>query len=209
MAVAAGKSEPGVMEAWLEGEGAGVRTEALLHAATKAGKVEVVKTLLDRRTVAVDLKDEEGDTALHVAARCTCTSTPILPHPICPHPHILRCGQHEILQLLLAAGADLGEPNLARETPMALLGNLPADITEVRIHFRFISLIFNPTSSPSLPRSTIFVPLPGNPRLLHLLREAGQHSVCHPHLPLPEPPTKAKRGGFGERGGKQGGDGHD
>ena len=73
MAVAAGKSEPGVMEAWLEGEGAGVGTEALLHAATKAGKVEVVKTLLDRRTVAVDLKDEEGDTALHVAARCTFT----------------------------------------------------------------------------------------------------------------------------------------
>ena len=144
MAVAAGKSEPGVMEAWLEGEGAGVGTEALLHAATKAGKVEVVKTLLDRRTVAVDLKDEEGDTALHVAARCTCTSTPILPHPICPHPHILRCGQHEILQLLLAAGADLGEPNLARETPMALLGNLPADITEVRIHLCFISLIFKP-----------------------------------------------------------------
>ena len=192
MAVAAGKSEPGVMEAWLEGGGAGVGTEALLHAATKAGKVEVVKTLLDRRTVAVDLKDEEGDTALHVAARCT--STPILPHPICPHPHILRCGQHEILQLLLAAGADLGEPNLARETPMALLGNLPADITEVRIHF--------PISSPSHPPPTLFVPLPGNPRLLHLLREAGQHFVCHPHLPLPEPPTKAKRGGFGERRGK-------
>ena len=76
MAVAAGKSEPGVMEAWLEGEGAGVRTEALLHAATKAGKVEVVRTMLDRRTVAVDLKDEEGDTALHVAARCT----PTYPH---------------------------------------------------------------------------------------------------------------------------------
>ena len=75
MAVAAGKSEPGVMEAWLEGEGAGVGTEALLHAATKAGKVEVVKTLLDRRTVAVDLKDEEGDTALHVAARYTSTPT--------------------------------------------------------------------------------------------------------------------------------------
>ena len=76
MAVAAGKSEPGVMEAWLEGEGAGVRTEALLHAATKAGKVEVVKTMLDRRTVAVDLQDEDGDTALHVAARCT----PTYPH---------------------------------------------------------------------------------------------------------------------------------
>ena len=76
MAVAAGKSEPGVMEAWLEGEGAGVRTEALLHAATKAGKVEVVRTMLDRRTVAVDLKDEDGDTALHVAARCT----PTYPH---------------------------------------------------------------------------------------------------------------------------------
>ena len=76
MAVAAGKSEPGVMEAWLEGEGAGVRTEALLHAATKAGKVEVVRTMLDRRTVAVDLQDEEGDTALHVAARCT----PTYPH---------------------------------------------------------------------------------------------------------------------------------
>ena len=59
----------------MEGEGAGVGTEALLHAATKAGKVEVVKTLLDRRTVAVDLKDEEGDTALHVAARCTSTPT--------------------------------------------------------------------------------------------------------------------------------------
>ena len=75
MAVAAGKSEQGVMEAWLEGEGAGagVGTEALLHAATRAGKVEVVKTMLDRRTVAVDLKDEEGDTALHVAARCTST----------------------------------------------------------------------------------------------------------------------------------------
>ena len=76
MAVAAGKSEPGVMEAWLEGEGAGVRTEALLHAATKAGKVEVVRTMLDRRTVAVDLQDEDGDTALHVAARCT----PTYPH---------------------------------------------------------------------------------------------------------------------------------
>ena len=71
MAVAAGKSEQGVMEAWLEGEGAGVGTEALLHAATRAGKVEVVRTMLDRRTVAVGLKDEEGDTALHVAARCT------------------------------------------------------------------------------------------------------------------------------------------
>ena len=59
----------------MEGEGAGVGTEALLHAATKAGKVDVVKTLLDRRTVAVDLKDEEGDTALHVAARCTSTPT--------------------------------------------------------------------------------------------------------------------------------------
>ena len=130
MAVAAGKSEPGVMEAWLEGEGAGVGTEALLHAATKAGKVEVVKTLLDRRTVAVDLKDEEGDTALHVAARCTSTHT----SPYLSSSSPLRCGQHEILQLLLAAKADLGEPNLARETPMALLGNLPADITEVRIH---------------------------------------------------------------------------
>ena len=79
MTVAAEKSELGVMEAWLEGEGAGVGTEALLHAATKAGKVEVVKTLLDRRTVAVDLKDEEGDTALHVAARCTSTYLHLTP----------------------------------------------------------------------------------------------------------------------------------
>ena len=47
------------------------------------------------------------------------------------------------MQLLLAAGADLGEPNLARETPMALLGNLPADIIEVRIYF--------PISSSSPP----------------------------------------------------------
>ena len=60
-----------MMEAWLEGEGAGVGTEGLLHAATRGGKVEVVRTLLERRTVVVDLRDEEGDTALHVAARCT------------------------------------------------------------------------------------------------------------------------------------------
>lgn len=115
-----------MMEAWLEGEGAGVGTEALLHAATRGGKVEVVKTLLERRTVAVDLRDEEGDTALHVAARCTLHLLLNLQPP-------LRCNQHEILQLLLAAGADLGLPNLARETPMALLGNLPAVITEVGI----------------------------------------------------------------------------
>ena len=42
-----------------------------------------------------------------------------------------RCGQHEILQLLLAAGADLGLANKAGETPMSLLGNLPPEITEV------------------------------------------------------------------------------
>ena len=71
MAVTVGKGERGVMEAWLEGEGAGVGTEGLLHAATRGGKVEVVRTLLERRTVVVDLRDEEGDTALHVAARCT------------------------------------------------------------------------------------------------------------------------------------------
>ena len=125
MAVTVGKGEPGVMEAWLEGEGSGVGAEALLHAASRGGKVEVVRTLLERRTVVVDLRDEEGDTALHVAARCTLHL--ILHLNTSP----LRCGQHEILQLLLAAGADLGLPNLARETPMALLGNLPADITEV------------------------------------------------------------------------------
>lgn len=71
MAVTVGKGEPGVMEAWLEGEGAGVGAGTLLHAATRGGKVEVVRTLLERRTVVVDLRDEEGDTALHVAARCT------------------------------------------------------------------------------------------------------------------------------------------
>jgi len=68
-----------------------------------------VRSLLERGTVQVDLQDEQKDTALHVAA---------------------RCGQHEILQLLLSAGADLGQPNLAGETPMALLGNIPPDITE-------------------------------------------------------------------------------
>ena len=58
-----------MMEAWLEGVGAGVGAEALLHAATRGGKVEVVRTLLERRTVVVDLRDEAGDTALHVSAR--------------------------------------------------------------------------------------------------------------------------------------------
>ena len=69
MAVTLGKGEPGVMEAWLEGEGAGVGAGELLHAATRGGKLEVVRTLLERGTVVVDLRDEEGDTALHVAAR--------------------------------------------------------------------------------------------------------------------------------------------
>ena len=35
MAVTVGKGEHGMIEAWLEGEGAGVGTEGLLHAATR------------------------------------------------------------------------------------------------------------------------------------------------------------------------------
>ena len=125
-----------------------------------------------------------------------------------------RCSQHEILQLLLAAGADLGQPNLAGETPMALLGNLPADITEVGVPPLLIlvlyilpclllTLILHPPSPP------ILLLLTGDPGHMHPRREAGQDFVCYPNLPLPEPATATKRGGFRERGGKQRGDGHD
>ena len=67
--MAHGKVEGGVMEAWLEGEGAGLEAGALLHAAASGGKVEVVRSLLEQGTVQVDQQDEEKDTALHVAAR--------------------------------------------------------------------------------------------------------------------------------------------
>ena len=67
--MAHGKVEGGVMEAWLEGEGAGLEAGTLLHAAARGGKVEVVRSLLEQGTVQVDQQDEEKDTALHVAAR--------------------------------------------------------------------------------------------------------------------------------------------
>ena len=41
-----------------------------------------------------------------------------------------RCGQHEVVRELLGLGGDLGIANRAGETPMSLMGNIPADVIE-------------------------------------------------------------------------------
>ena len=69
----------------------------------------VEKLPMERSAETVNEQDEAGDTALHRAA---------------------RCGHHEVLRELLGLGGDLGVPNRAGETPMSLMGNIPAEVTE-------------------------------------------------------------------------------
>merc|ERR1719233_34557 len=97
------------VETWLNSQG-DQGGAALLHYAAAKGSLEVVKFLVEKDRVVVDMKDHEsGDTPLHVAA---------------------RNGHHGIVEMLVKAGGSLGVHNKQGETPMELLGNIAAGYVE-------------------------------------------------------------------------------
>lgn len=98
----------------------GEEQETPLHVAVRRGQVEGVRAILSlfRGTVAVDAKDDAGDTALHIAA---------------------RAGRKEIVEMLCDAGADCRLRNADKQLALELTSKHP--IKQVlRIHEDYLRL---------------------------------------------------------------------